>query len=63
MEQVKTHVGSGDPSAAIIAHAKRRKNDLVVLGTRGLSKAQGLLLGSVSRKVVNLCKVNCLVVR
>lgn len=63
VEQVRTHVGSGDPSGAIIGHAKRRKSDLVVLGTRGLSKAQGLLLGSVSRKVVNLCKLNCLVVR
>ncbi len=63
VEDVRTHVGSGDPSGAIINHAKRRKSDLVVLGTRGLSKAQGMLLGSVSRKVVNLCKVNCLVVR
>ena len=63
VESVKTYVGSGDPSSAIINHAKRRKNDLVVLGTRGLSKAEGLLLGSVSRKVLNLCKINCLVVR
>ena len=63
VDNVKTYVGSGDPSSAIINHAKRRKNDLVVLGTRGLSKAQGMLLGSVSRKVLNLCKVNCLVVR
>jgi nucleotide-binding universal stress UspA family protein len=42
---------------------KRRHNDLVVLGTRGLNKAQDMLLGSVSRKLLNLCKVNCLVVR
>lgn len=60
---IKTHVGSGDPSSAIIAYAKRRKIGLVVLGTRGLSTTQGVLLGSVSRKVLNLCKVNCLVVQ
>lgn len=61
--QVRTHVGKGDPAGAVIGHAKRRKSDIVILGTRGLSRAQGMLLGSVSRKVVNLCKVNCLIVR
>lgn len=63
VEAVHTHVGSGDPAGAIIAHARRRKSDLVILGTRGLSKAEGMLLGSVSRKVVNLCQVNCMIVR
>ncbi|MGI9301419.1 MAG: universal stress protein [Gammaproteobacteria bacterium] len=63
VERIRTHVGKGDPAGAIIAHAKRRKNDLIVLGTRGLSKAEGILLGSVSRKVVNVCKVNCLIAR
>ena len=60
---IKTHVGSGDPSSAIIAYARRRKIGLVVLGTRGLSSTQGMLLGSVSRKVLNLSKLNCLVVQ
>ena len=63
VKTVNTHVGSGDPSGAIVNYARRRRSDLVILGTRGLSKAQGLLLGSVSRKVVNLCKVNCMIVR
>lgn len=63
VEEVRTHVGKGDPAGAIISYAKRRKNDLIVLGTRGLSKAQGMLLGSVSRKVANLCNLNCLIVR
>lgn len=61
--EVRTYVGKGDPAGAIIAQAKRRKSDLIVLGTRGLSKSEGLLLGSVSRKVTNLCKMNCLIVR
>lgn len=60
--EVRTHVGKGDPAGAIIAQAKRRKVDLIVLGTRGLSKTKGLLLGSVSRKVANLCRMNCLIV-
>ena len=61
--EVGTHVGKGDPAGAVIAQAKRRNCDLIVLGTRGLSKTKGALLGSVSRKVTNLCKMNCLVVR
>ena len=63
LKNVKTFVGSGDPAGAIINYSKRRKNDLVELGTRGLSKTEGLLLGSVSRKVLNLCKISCMVVR
>ena len=59
---VRTHVGKGDPAGAIIAQARRRGSDLIVLGTRGLSGTEGLLLGSVSRKVTNLCKMNCLIV-
>lgn len=61
--EVRTHVGKGDPAGAIIAQAKRRNSDLIVLGTRGLSKTEGMLLGSVSRKVANLCTANCLIVR
>ena len=63
VEEVGTYVGKGDPAGAIIAQAKRRKSDLIVLGTRGLSGTEGLLLGSVSRKVTNLCGMNCLIVR
>lgn len=61
--EVRTHVGKGDPAGAIIAQAKRRRCDLIVLGTRGLSTTRGALLGSVSRKVANLCKMNCLIAR
>ena len=62
VDKVRTHVGKGDPAAAIIAQARRRHSDLIVLGTRGLSTTAGLLLGSVSRKVANLCRTNCLIV-
>ena len=61
--EVQTHVGKGDPAGAIIARAKRRGSDLIVLGTRGLSKTKGMLLGSVSGKVANLSGMNCLIVR
>ena len=61
--KVGTYVGKGDPAGAIIAQARRRESDLIVLGTRGLSTTEGTLLGSVSRKVANLSRMNCLIVR
>ena len=62
-ESVERSIGRGDPAGAIATQAKRRKADIVVLGTRGLGKVKGLLMGSVSRKVANTCAANCLIVR
>ena len=62
VKKVQTSVGHGDPANAILQAAKRQNADLVVIGTRGLGKVQGMLLGSVSRKVSNLLPGNCLIV-
>ena len=60
---VRTSLGEGDPATAIINRGKRGKADLIVMGTRGLGKVKEAFLGSVSRKVCNLSRVNCLTVR
>lgn len=60
---VKTTLEHGDPATSILRYAKRRNIDLIVLGTRGLGKVKGMLLGSVSRKVTNTAETNCLIVR
>jgi nucleotide-binding universal stress UspA family protein len=62
-KKVQTAIGSGDPASSIIGFATRRKIDTIVIGTRGLGKAKGVLLGSVSRKITNNAEVNCMVVR
>lgn len=62
-KDIKTVAGEGDPATVIQSQASRRNADLIVLGTRGLGKVKSQLLGSVSRKVTNLAKANCLVVR
>ena len=36
---------------------------MVVLGARGLTNLQGLVLGSVSHKVMQLTNLPCLIVR
>lgn len=48
---------------AILAVAASRHADLIVLGTRGLGSIEGLLFGSVSRKVVHHAPCSVLVVK
>ena len=60
---VQTMIGTGDPATAILDFAKRRKVDMIVVGTRGLGKLKGTILGSVSRKVINNAETSCLIVR
>ncbi|HYM40660.1 MAG TPA: universal stress protein [Thermoplasmata archaeon] len=51
------------PVEAIVRCAEREKADLIVVGTRGLSGFRKLLIGSVSRGVVNHATCPVLVVR
>lgn len=56
-------IGHEDPATSIAEYAKKHGIDLVVIGTRGLSKVKALLLGSVSRKVAEICDIDTLIVR
>ncbi|OGA09472.1 MAG: hypothetical protein A3D95_08275 [Betaproteobacteria bacterium RIFCSPHIGHO2_12_FULL_69_13] len=62
---VKAHfeVGVGHPAEQIIYDADRHGVDLVVVGDRGRSKFVRLLLGSVSKQVVQYAGRPVLVVR
>ena len=62
-KKVQTVIGSGDPASSVISFGKCRKIDTIVVGTRGLGKVKGLLMGSVSRKVANNTEANCMIVR
>lgn len=59
----KEIVRTGDPAKVIATLAEQLDADLVVMGSRGLSDAKGLLLGSVSHKVMSGCDSPVLVVR
>jgi len=63
IDSIESDTGSGDPATAIAAYADKNKIDLVVIGSRGLGKVQSALLGSVSRKVSELTKAACLIVK
>jgi len=56
-------VAVGHPAEQIIYHADRYQVDLIVLGHRGKSLFRRLLLGSVSKQVVQYAGRTVLVVR
>lgn len=60
---VSTETIAGDPAEAIIKIADTRKCDLIVMGSRGLGRLAGLVLGSVSQKVVSHAPCPVLIVR
>lgn len=60
---VHSLVTDGSPGAEILRTITEHHIDLVVLGTRGLSKISGFLLGSVSEWVLNEAPCSVLIVR
>ena len=62
-ERVSTVMPSGSPAQAILDYAKAHCVDLIVMGSRGLSSFEGLMLGSVSHTVSHLAPCSCLTVR
>lgn len=61
--KVETEVGDGEAVEGILRVADEHNADMIVLGARGLSELKGLIMGSVSHKVLNLTRRPCLIVR
>lgn len=53
----------GAPADALLEYAQKVGAEMIVVGSRGLSTFKGLLLGSVSAKLVRESKVPVLVVK
>lgn len=60
---VTSEVASGDAAKAIINSAKSTGAGMIVMGSRGLGELKGMLLGSVSHKVLHLAPCTCVTVR
>ncbi|HUK50902.1 MAG TPA: universal stress protein [Terriglobales bacterium] len=55
--------GRGDPADEILRNAKNKGIDLIVMGSRGLGKFSGAMLGSVSTKVLSHATCTCITVK
>ncbi|HKV44680.1 MAG TPA: universal stress protein [bacterium] len=53
----------GDPAGEVIKAAKEHKADLIIMGSRGLGQFGGLILGSVSERVLHAASIPDLIVR
>jgi nucleotide-binding universal stress UspA family protein len=58
-----SQLAQGDAATEIIEYANNAATDLIVVGSRGLSRIRGLLLGSVSRKLVHYAGCSVLIVK
>jgi nucleotide-binding universal stress UspA family protein len=63
LTEVKTIAKTGPVARTIVDVAKRREADVIIMGSRGLGTVEGILLGSVSHKVVSLADCNVMTVR
>jgi nucleotide-binding universal stress UspA family protein len=59
----RTHIGIGEPAEIIARYAEEKAIDQIVMGTRGLGSVAGLVMGSVTVKVLSLTGVPVLLVK
>ncbi len=62
MKVVKVY-RTGDPAETITEYAKEINADLIIMGSRGLGLVRGVLLGSVSKYVLERTKCPVLIVK
>ncbi len=62
-DRVTCHVTGGYPGRAIVLRAQMLEADLIVVGSRGLTRLPQILLGSVSQHVLRASTCDVLVVR
>lgn len=63
LSNVKSKILDGDPARSIVKEARSSGVDLIVLGTRGLGKVEGMFIGSVSRKIADISDISVLIIK
>jgi nucleotide-binding universal stress UspA family protein len=63
VKTVELKVEEGYPTEIILDYAKRLNADMIVMGSRGLSKLEGILMGSTSSQVSHLANCTCITVK
>ena len=63
LARVTTQVTEANPADEIVALAKSKRADMLFLGSRGVSDLKGMMMGSISHKVMHLAPCTCVAVR
>ncbi|MEH6470621.1 MAG: universal stress protein [Halopseudomonas sp.] len=63
VSSIKSKILDGDPALSIVNEARSSSADLIVLGTRGLGKIEGMFIGSVSRKIADISDISVLIIK
>lgn len=63
LTRIATRVVEGNPADQIVEQARSDGVDMLFLGSRGLGDVKGLLMGSVSHKVMHLAPCTCVAVK
>ncbi|MBE3637305.1 universal stress protein [Mangrovicoccus algicola] len=61
-QKVQAFIKGGNYARTIVAFAREKGCDLIVVGSRGLGSSEGYMLGSVSHKVTSLTDTPILVI-
>ena len=61
--KARKHVKSGNIARSILDVADEQGSDMIVMGSRGLGLLKGVLIGSVSQKVVEEAQIPVMVVK
>jgi nucleotide-binding universal stress UspA family protein len=63
LARITSQATEGDAATQIVNLAKSESADMVFVGSRGLGKLEGLVMGSVSSKVMHLVPCTCVAVK
>ncbi len=61
--KVSTEIAVGHPAEMIVHFAEKRGCPLIIVGHKGRSRIEGMLLGSVSRNIAAMAHCNVVIVR
>ena len=61
--KARKHVKSGHIARSILQVAEEEQSDMIIMGSRGLGLLKGVLIGSVSQKVIENAKIPVMVIK
>ena len=61
--KARKHVKSGHIAKSILEVADEEQSDMIIMGSRGLGLLKGVLIGSVSQKVIEEAKIPVMVIK